>query len=50
MDGVLVTTEINNCAHQWVVYVTVEGETVKHYFNTQEEASAFASTAFEEDA
>jgi hypothetical protein len=45
MDGVLVTTEINNCVHQWVVYVTVNNETTTHYFVSQEEAKAFADTA-----
>lgn len=48
MDGVLVTTEIEQGAHRWVVYVTVNSETTKTYFNTEEEAKAFADKAFGE--
>lgn len=45
MDGVLVTTEVNNCVHQWVVYVTIDNVTTFQYFATEEEAKAFAATA-----
>lgn len=48
MDGVLITTEVNNCVHQWVVYVTINDVITTHYFATQEEAQAFAATAFED--
>jgi hypothetical protein len=50
MDGILVTTEMAQGAHRWVVYVTVNSETVTHYFDTQEEATAFANTALGEDS
>lgn len=48
MDGVLVTTEVVDCAHRWVVYVTVNSETTKTYFDTEEEAKTFADNAFGE--
>lgn len=48
MDGVLVTTESEQGMHRWVVYVTVNGETTESYFDTEEEAKAFADNAFGE--
>ena len=48
MDGVLVTTEMIDCAHKWVVYVTKGEDKTVHYFDTEEEAKAFADNAFGE--
>ena len=48
MDGVLVTTEIEQGVHRWVVYVTVNENTTTSYFDTEEEAKAFADAAFGE--
>lgn len=48
MDGVLVTTETEQGAHRWVVYVTVNENTTKTYFDTEEEARLFADAAFGE--
>ena len=45
MDGVLVTTEISNGVHLWVVHVTVDNVTTSQYFATEEEAKSFAATA-----
>lgn len=45
MDGVLVSTEISNGVHLWVVYVTVDNVTTTQYFATEEDAQAFAAEA-----
>jgi len=44
MSEIIVTTEMAQGAHRWVVYVTVNSETVTHYFDTQEEAVEFAAS------
>lgn len=46
MDGVLVSTEMVQGAHRWVVYVQVNNESTRYEFDTQEEATEFANNAF----
>lgn len=47
MDGVLMTAVEEHGYTKWIVYVTIQGNTVERSFDSQEAAQAYARVAFE---